>query len=77
MSAPDKLFQDALAALNSRNLFEAERLFTKFLKRQPKHVGALNLLTVVLMGLERFAEAEPLISKAVSLNSGSEVSFYN
>ena len=57
MSSPDKSFQDALAALRARNLPEAERLFLDVLQRQPNHVPALNLLTVVLMATERFAAA--------------------
>jgi protein O-GlcNAc transferase len=77
MSASDKTYRDALAALNGGNLPEAERHFRRFLKRVPGHVGALNLMTVVLMGMERFAEAEPFISKAVKLHSQSDVSFYN
>lgn len=70
-------FQKALGALNAGNLGEAERLFGAVLRQQPDHVPALNLLTVVLMSGERFAEAEKFISKAVSLNKGSDVSFYN
>lgn len=77
MVSPDKLFSDALAALNSRNFAEAEKLFRRVLDRQLGHVAALNLLTVVLMSVQRFAEAEPFIAKAVALNQSSDVSFYN
>jgi protein O-GlcNAc transferase len=77
MSAAEKIFRDAFGAFNDRKYDDAERLFKKFLKSQPSHVGALNLLTVVLMGMERFAEAEQFIARAVKLNQGSDVSFYN
>jgi predicted O-linked N-acetylglucosamine transferase (SPINDLY family) len=77
MSTPDQLLQEGLTALNRRKWFDAERLFADVLKTQPKHVGALNLLTVALMNMERFAEAETHIAKAVKLNPGSDVSFYN
>src|SRR5437879_4032127 len=77
MSSAEKIFRDAYAAFNTRNYGDAERLFKKFLKGQPSHVGALNLLTIVLMGMERFAEAEPFIARAVKLDQGSDVSFYN
>jgi protein O-GlcNAc transferase len=77
MSSPEKVFRDALGAFNIRKYDDAERLFKKFLKSQPRHVGALNLLTIVLMQMERFAEAEEFIAKAVKLNQGSDVSFYN
>src|SRR5437868_4451646 len=77
MNASDEIFRSALSALNSRNIFEAERLFKEFLNTQPNHIGALNLLTIVLMTGERFAEAEGTIEKALALNQSSDVSFYN
>ena len=77
MAAADKIFQDAIASLNIQKPDDAERLFKKFLKVQPNHIGALNLLTVTLMSMKRFAEAERFILKAVTLNQSSDVSFYN
>jgi predicted O-linked N-acetylglucosamine transferase (SPINDLY family) len=77
MNSIDRTLQDALAAFNSRNFAEAERSFKAVLKRQPSHVQALNLLTIVLMSLERFPEAEPFIARAVALYPNSDVSFYN
>ena len=77
MNPSDKIFQEALAALNSRNISDAERLFKVVLKNQPTNVKAMNLLTVLLMSMERFAEAEEFIAKAVNLGSNSDVSFYN
>lgn len=77
MNSPDRTFQEALAALNARNLPAAERLFRDVLQGEPQHVPALNLLTAVLMAAERFGEAEPFIERAVRLNQGSDVSFYN
>jgi protein O-GlcNAc transferase len=77
MSSAEKVFREAFSAFNIRKYDDAERLFRKFLKSQPSHIGALNLLTVVLIGMERFAEAEPFIARAVKLNQGSDVSFYN
>jgi protein O-GlcNAc transferase len=77
MSAPEKTFQQAISALNQRDLVEAERLFKDVLRSEPNHVAALNLLTVVLMSTERFAEAESVITKAISLSPGSDASYYN
>ena len=77
MSSAEKTFQDALGALNGRNFADAERLFHRVLKQEPAHIGALNLLTVVLMSTGRFTDAEGFIAKAVRLNPGSDVSFYN
>ena len=77
MNAAEKRYQDALMALNERRFTDAERLFRRFLKDHPSHVGALNLLTIALMSMERFAEAEPLVARAVKLDQSSDVSFYN
>lgn len=71
------IFNEALAALNGRDLRKAEEGFRRVIKFEPSHVPALNLLTIVLMNSNRFAEAEPFIARAVKLNQGSDVSFYN
>lgn len=71
------IFNEALAALNARDLRKAEEGFRRVVKSEPSHVPTLNLLTVVLMNTNRFAEAEPFIARAVKLNQGSDVSFYN
>jgi protein O-GlcNAc transferase len=77
MSSAEKIFQDAFGAFNLQKYEDADRLFRKFLKSHPSHVGALNLLTIVLIRMKRFAEAEPLIARAVKLDQSSDVAFYN
>jgi len=77
MSNVEKQFQGAIKAMNGGEPREAERLFKNILRTQPTNVAALNLLTVVLMSMERHAEAETFISKAVQLNVRSDVSYYN
>ena len=77
MSSAEKTFQDALGAFNLQRYEDADRLFKKFLKSHPSHIGALNLLTIVLIRMERFVEAEPFIARAVKLDQSSDVSFYN
>jgi tetratricopeptide (TPR) repeat protein len=77
MSAVDKSFNDAVEALKSGRLGDAERLFRKVLDRKPSHVGALNLITVALMTLGRFVEAEQFIVRALKLAPNSDVSLYN
>lgn len=77
MNAAEKRYQDALVALNERRFSDAEKQFRRFLKDHPGHVGALNLLTIVLMSQARYAEAEPVIARALKLNQSSDVSFYN
>src|SRR4051812_17256517 len=77
MSDINKSFNEAIAALNSRDFKRAEGLFKRVLKIDKSNVPALNLLVVALMSMERFAEAEPLIARATSLSQNSDVSFYN
>lgn len=77
MDRVTQVFNEALTALNNRDLNKAKERFGDVLQLDGAHVPALNLLTVVLMSLNRFAEAEPLIAKAVRLNPNSDVSFYN
>lgn len=77
MDLKEQTFQAALTALNERRIYDAERLFREAIRDKPKNVAALNLLTVLLMSMERFAEAEEFIEKAVKLNENSDVSFYN
>jgi protein O-GlcNAc transferase len=77
MSTAAKPFQDAIAALKAQKFGDAERLFKAFLKSEPQHVGALNLLTVALMSQERFADAKEYIAKAVKLNGRSDASYRN
>jgi predicted O-linked N-acetylglucosamine transferase (SPINDLY family)/thioredoxin-like negative regulator of GroEL len=69
--------EQARAAFNRRDYATADRLFRQVLKEKPGHVEVLNLLTIALVGLGRFADAEEFISRAVALYPGSDVSFYN
>ena len=55
----------------------AERLFKEVLRSRPQHVPALNLLSVLLTRLERFAEAEHYVRLALAENATSDATFYN
>ncbi len=77
MSTAERLFQNAMQALNGRNLPEAARLFKQFLQSNPSHFGALNLITVVFTAMGRYADAEPYIARAVTVDDTSDASFYN
>src|SRR5664279_4736709 len=73
----DDSFKQAIASFQAGRLNDAERHFKEVLRHQPKHVAALNLLSVLLTHLERCAEAEPYIKSALKLNSNSDATFYN
>ena len=77
MNSTEETFRNALTALNERRFLDAERLFNEVLKSNPKHVAALSLLTIVLMSMDRFAEVEEFISRAIALNRATDISFYN
>lgn len=77
MSAAETLYRNALVALQQGRFAESERQFRRFLAGHPDHVGALNLLTIALLNLQRFADAEPVIARAIALNQSSDVSYYN
>src|SRR5260370_38318585 len=77
MGNVEETFQKAIKAMNSGKPLEAERLFKNVLKKLPDHTAALNLVTIVLVSMERYAEAEAFISKAIKLNQNSDASYYN
>ena len=70
-------FRQAIASFQTGRLGDAERLFKEVLRHQPKHIAALNLLSVVLTLLKRYAEAEVYIKSALKLNSNSDTTLYN
>ncbi|QUS41879.1 tetratricopeptide repeat protein [Tardiphaga alba] len=77
MPAPTDLFQSALAALRQGRLNDAERDLRKILRKDPKHLGALNVLAIALVSLNRHAEAEPHLKSALRLGPASDVTLYN
>jgi protein O-GlcNAc transferase len=70
-------FQHALSALQKGKTDTAERLFRQVLQSQPKHVGALNLLSILLTQLGRFEEAETYARRALGENASSDATHYN
>ena len=73
----DQLFRDGLASLQTGRVAEAESAFRKVLRRERAHLGALNLLGIVLTQLGQFAEAETHLAAALKQNSNSDVTLYN
>ena len=77
MRSTEKPFLDGVAYLNLGRLADAERAFRSMLETAPTHVGALNLLTIVLMSMQRYEEAETFVKAAINVNQRSDVTFYN
>jgi protein O-GlcNAc transferase len=70
-------FQSALSALQAGKLGDAVRLFDTVLRVEPKHLGALNLMAVVLTQLGRFTEAESYFCRALQDHPPSDATLYN
>jgi len=66
-----------MTAFQTGKLNDAERHFKEVLRHQPTHVAALNLLSVLLTQLARWAEAETYIKSAIKLNPRSDATLYN
>src|SRR5260221_5620903 len=77
MNENEKLFVDAICFLKAGDFQAAEQLFKSILKSEPKHVGALNMLTIVLTAMRRNEEAERFARAAVEVSQNSDVAFYN
>jgi protein O-GlcNAc transferase len=70
-------FAQAIAAFQNNKLPDAERHFKEVLRQEPMHIAALNLLSVLLTRLKRYAEAERYIKSAVKLCPDSDATLYN
>lgn len=75
--AENQAFQHALIALQARNVKDAEHLFKAVLRTQPRHFGALNLLSIVLTRFGRLAEAETYLRLALDENPNSDATLHN
>jgi predicted O-linked N-acetylglucosamine transferase (SPINDLY family) len=75
--AHDQTFQRAMAALHAGNIKEAEHLLKAVLRTKPRHVGALNVLGIVLTQQQKFDDAETYLRRALQENARSDATLYN
>jgi protein O-GlcNAc transferase len=75
--SPQETFQHALTAMQKGKADNAARLFKQVLQSQPRHVGALNLLCLLLTRLGRYEEAEIYARRALHESASSDATFYN
>jgi protein O-GlcNAc transferase len=73
----DNTFQRAVAALQVGNLDKAGKLFKDVLRRQPRHLAALNLLAVVFIQCNKFVDAELYLRRALAQDAKSDTTLYN
>ena len=76
-SSEQRLFEHAMASLQSRRFDDAKRDFDKFLEVQPRHFGALNLIAVVSMQHGEFKEAAGYLRRAIAIDARSDGTHYN
>ena len=77
ISSADKIFSQAVSAMQGSDVATAEQAFKHVLKVQPRHLGALNLFAVLLTSLRRFEEAERYARLALNEDATSDATLYN
>ena len=77
MPSVDETFRRGLKAMQNGEVKTAETCFRRTLERQPRHVGALNLLSLVLQQSNRSEEAEYFVRCALEIDASSDAAFYN
>ncbi|MGA2895775.1 MAG: tetratricopeptide repeat protein, partial [Xanthobacteraceae bacterium] len=66
-----------MTALRSGRIEDAHRILQQVLRKQPKHVAALNVLGIVLTQRGQFAEAESYLRRALQEYPNSDPTLYN
>jgi predicted O-linked N-acetylglucosamine transferase (SPINDLY family) len=76
-SSPDELFRLAMTSFQAGRLSDAERSFKELLRKQPTHLGALNLLGILFITTQKHEEAERYLKQAIALNAQSDATLSN
>lgn len=74
---PSAILDQAIAAHRSGNLSEAELAYTTILRGSKTHPIALHMLGLLHAQRGNFADAEPLLKKAVRLDAGNPEVIFN
>ncbi|HEY7301599.1 MAG TPA: tetratricopeptide repeat protein [Xanthobacteraceae bacterium] len=78
MPEVEQIYRQAVAALQQGALETAELHFKSVLAGQPHHLGALNLLGIVLLRLGKADEAEGCLRQAIAVSpSAAPATLYN
>ena len=68
MAAPvEDIFRNAVKSFQAGSLNDAERHLKQLLTQQPRHVPALNILSIVLTRLKNYNEAERYVRSALEI----------
>jgi Flp pilus assembly protein TadD len=63
----ENAFRRGLAAFQSGKLAEAEKIFKKLLRENPRHPNIVAILGAVLATARKYSEAEPHLRSALSI----------
>ena len=74
---PSTVLDQAIAAHRAGNVSEAERAYTAILKGSRTHPVALHMLGLLHAQRGNFADAEPLLKKAVRVDPGNPDVLFN
>jgi predicted O-linked N-acetylglucosamine transferase (SPINDLY family) len=77
MASTAELFRRAVSSFQQGRIEEAEHSFKQLLRREPRHLAALNILAIVLTMSRKYADAERYLQLALKINSTSDATFYN
>src|SRR5438093_587941 len=77
MASTADLFSRAFLSFQQGRLKDAEHRFRQVLRKEPRHLAALNIMAVVLTALKKYAEAERFLQSALAINATSDATFYN
>jgi protein O-GlcNAc transferase len=76
MSGQSSLFTEAIGQFTAGKMKEAEEIFSKVIKQEPKNSEALHMLGLVALQTNRLELARDLILKAISIN-GKLAGYYS
>src|ERR1700682_5352505 len=77
MASPADLFRRAVSSFQQGRIGEAEHSLKQLLRKEPRHLAALNILAIVLTMSGKYADAERHLQSALKINSTSDATFYN
>jgi predicted O-linked N-acetylglucosamine transferase (SPINDLY family) len=77
MASPADLFKRAVSSFQQGRIGEAEHSLKQLLRKEPRHLAALNILAIVLTMSGKYADAERQLQTALKINATSDATFYN
>jgi protein O-GlcNAc transferase len=77
LSTSNRKFEQALSLLQGQKFALAEKRLLEVLRSEPGHVGALNVLALLLAQTGRHSKAEEYFIEAIRIFPSSDATYYN